>query len=152
MVIEQQPPTDPHATRLRAALAAEYVAMYGSQDLDQDDLSSYIACYVAIDDTGTAVGTCSVWEVAAGACEIGRLYVVPPHRGTGLSRALIGRCRDHATRAGYVTATATTAHKVGVQSIPGHYVETPATPSERALPGDMRRYLANLSAPHDRTT
>jgi ribosomal protein S18 acetylase RimI-like enzyme len=61
------------------------------------------ALLLARDRSGAAIGCVGLRPLAAGACEMKRLYVAPAARGLGLGRALMAAVLAEGTRLGYRT-------------------------------------------------
>src|SRR2546430_3909880 len=61
--------------------------------------------WVLVDD-GRVVGTGAAVPAGRGACEVRRLYLLPPYRGRGLGRALMERGFDWARMSGSVLVVA----------------------------------------------
>lgn len=105
--------------RLEAAMRAEVGAMYAGLDLQAPDMPKagpeelnppHGAFLVGYED-GAAVCCGGIKRLDAEACELKRMYVIPPARGRGLGRILLGALEDRARELGYTLARLDTGPK-----------------------------------------
>jgi GNAT superfamily N-acetyltransferase len=103
---------DPRSLALRTAMDSETFAMYADEfnayppavrarvdaalHTDQADL---IEVVIAVDDTGADVGHAALRKLADG-YEVKKVFVLPTHRGTGLSKLLMSSIEDVARELG----------------------------------------------------
>jgi len=97
---------DPDGEALRRAQRTELDARYGNDDHEPggapiaDEISVFL---VARDPDGTACGCGALRQLDATSAEIKRMYVVPTHRGRGVSTAILRALEDHARTSGWPT-------------------------------------------------
>lgn len=79
---------------LRVAQRVELSARYGSPDSEPGVIPSaadITVFFVAYDDDGTALGCGGLRQLTESEAEIKRMFVLPNHRGTGVSTAILDR-------------------------------------------------------------
>ncbi|MET4703729.1 GNAT family N-acetyltransferase [Frigoribacterium sp. UYMn621] len=92
MIVRQVPWSDVEATTLREAQRVEVEARYGTPDSEPgpapsaDDITAF---FVAYDDSGVPLGCGGLRELPGNEAEVKRMFVMPAHRGTGVSRAIL---------------------------------------------------------------
>lgn len=92
MIVRQVPWSDVGATTLREAQRVEVEARYGTPDSEPGPAPSaedITAFFVAYDDSGAPVGCGGLRELPGNEAEVKRMFVMPAHRGTGVSRAIL---------------------------------------------------------------
>ncbi|CAN5299597.1 GNAT family N-acetyltransferase [soil metagenome] len=108
MIVRQVSFNHPDSVELRSEQRAEIERRYGNPDSEpgpaptSDDI---VAFFVAYDD-GTAVGCAGLRERDATGfgdteAEVKRMFVLPSHRGTGTSVALLGQLEQFGRERGY---------------------------------------------------
>jgi GNAT superfamily N-acetyltransferase len=94
---------DPAAIMLRQAQRAEIDERYGRPDSEPgpaptaNDISVF---FVAFDDDDSPVGCGGLRQLAAREAEIKRMFVIPPSRGNGASRAILERLEEYGRQRG----------------------------------------------------
>jgi GNAT superfamily N-acetyltransferase len=138
---------DPDATALRAAQRIEIEQRYGTPDSEpgQAPSAADITYFVVARRDGVAVGCGGLRQLDETSGEIKRMYVLPDHRGTGVSTALLRALEAHARALGWTHLRLETGTnqpdavrfytREGYRPIPGfgHYVEPASLCFERAL-------------------
>jgi GNAT superfamily N-acetyltransferase len=103
--IERAAWDDDDVQRLTAAQQAEIRARYdGKGEPGSPPTAADVSVVlVARDAAGRAVGCGALWALGDGVAEIKRMYVVPAHRGQGLSRAVLRALEECARASGWTT-------------------------------------------------
>ena len=95
---------DPDVATLRAAQQAEIAALYGGPDPGWDMTGDGVLATVLLRDDDRAPVACGALrdapELGAGTGELKRMFVVPSHRGRGLSRRVLGALEGAAAERG----------------------------------------------------
>src|SRR2546426_11293860 len=101
------------------AVFREYAMTFDPSGFDADltDIrGSYLErggrFWVLVDD-GRVVGTVAVVPAGRGACQVQRLSLLPPYRGRGLGRALMGRVFDWGRTSGSGVGVAWSGARLG---------------------------------------
>ena len=105
MIIEAAAWDDVDVRRLTTDQQVEVRARYGGKDEpgahpSADDVALVL---VARDDDGTALGCGALRQLADGAAEVKRMYVVPAARGRGVSKAVLAGLEAAARDRGWTT-------------------------------------------------
>lgn len=104
MILRQVSFNHPDSVALRSEQRAEIERRYGNPDSEpgpaptSDDIAAFVVAY---DDKGTAIGCAGLRERDASEAEIKRMFVLPAHRGTGVSTALLGELEQFGRERGY---------------------------------------------------
>jgi GNAT superfamily N-acetyltransferase len=133
----------PDSERLRGAQRAELTIRYGTPDSEPgiapsaDDITAFFVAY-SVADTGAAepAGCGGLRQLDASSGEIKRMFVVPAHRGTGVSVAVLRTLEREARERGWTRLLLETGfaqpdairfyEREGYTLIPnfGHYVDS----------------------------
>ena len=98
MIVRETDWDDPSAVSLRAAQRAEIEERYGTPDSEPgpaptaDDITVF---FVAFADDGTALGCGGLRQLDDTEAEIKRMFVLPAHRGRGVSTAILSALENY---------------------------------------------------------
>lgn len=101
---------EPPGRELLAAMLDELEPLYGRIDVpgaptaSPAELAPPRGAFLVGELEGRPVCCGGVKDLGGGACELKRMYVVPPARRRGVARALLGALEDEARRLGYAVA------------------------------------------------
>ena len=104
MILKQVSFNHPDSVALRSEQRAEIERRYGNPDSEpgpaptSDDIAAF---FVAYDDEGAAIGCAGLRERDDTEAEIKRMFVLPAHRGTGVSTALLGQLEQFGRERSY---------------------------------------------------
>jgi GNAT superfamily N-acetyltransferase len=103
--IERAAWDDPDVQRLTTGQQVEVRARYGGKDEPGTHPSAADVSVVLLarDDDGTPVGCGALRVLGEHVAEVKRMYVVPPARGRGVSRAVLRALEDAAAGRGWTT-------------------------------------------------
>lgn len=113
LTFRRLPLDDEPAASLVAAMRAEMAELYDGLDLDEESMPKAGAeelgppagsFLVGFDSDVSPVCCGGIKRLSEDACEIKRMYVVPPARRGGVGRLLLKALEDEARRLGYRTA------------------------------------------------
>ena len=102
--IRSEPLDGAAATRLVAALQAEFVVRYGGPDdnpTPATDFAPPSGTFLVVYRCGEAVACGGVRRSCDGIAELKRMYVVPGHRRAGIARRLLAALERAAAELGY---------------------------------------------------
>lgn len=140
MIVRSVDWNDPAAVAMREAQRREVSARYGSPDSEPgpaptaDDIAVFLVAY---DASGEPVGCGGLRPLGPTEGEIKRMFVSAPHRGTGVSTALLAALEDEARGRGWLRLVLETGNRQpeavrfyereGYSRIPsfGHYADSP---------------------------
>jgi putative acetyltransferase len=103
VIVKQVSFNHPDSVELRSQQRAEIERRYGTPDSEpgpaptSDDIAVF---YVAYSD-GVAVGCAGLRERDASEAEVKRMFVLPAHRGAGVSTALLAQLEQFGRERGY---------------------------------------------------
>ena len=130
----------PDSIALRSEQRAEIERRYGTPDSEPgpaptaDDITVF---YIAYAESGEAIGCGGLRERDATEAEVKRMYVLPDHRGTGVSVAILSQLEQFGRERGYARLVLETGdqqpdairfyEREGFTRIPnfGYYVGSP---------------------------
>ncbi len=144
---------DPDVAALRAAQQAEIAALYGGPDPGWDMTGEAVLATVLLRDDDGAPVACGALRYAAelgtGTGELKRMYVVPSHRGRGLSRSVLAALESTASARGLTRLVLETgplqASAIGLYLAVG-YLPTDRFPPYQDEPMS-RAFVKDLTAP-----
>ena len=98
--------------RLEQAMRAEVAQLYAGLDLraanmpkaGPEQLNAPNGSFLVGYEDGVAICCGGLKRLDAEACELKRMYVIPPARGRGVARALLAALEDRARELGYAIA------------------------------------------------
>lgn len=146
----------PDAAALRATQQAEIAGLYGGPDPGWDMTGAGVLAVVLLrDDDGTPVACGALRDAAElgpATGELKRMFVVPGHRGEGLSRRVLGELQA-AARAHGLTRLLLETGPLQAEAI-GLYLAAGFLPTDRFAPYEddltSRAFVKDLTAPAER--